>query len=177
MLSATTALPELGYPSRRALRAAALTIARAGGPLADCSIGAGARPSGCIRSANWPLVILPSTCQRPLLIREALDLAEATGLDVLVVRLDTALNPACYVTFDAIVCCSFGFELFCDLRPCMAAEDGLWLLREGTQSAELHLGPEGLSLAPPGDALEADERDAGIAKASEFFRRHLWGGL
>lgn len=177
MRLATSALPELGYPSRRALRAAALTIAQAGGPLEACTIGTGTLPSGCIQSADWPILIMPSTCQRPLLMREALDLAEATGLDVLVVRLDTALNPTSFVTFDAIVRRYGSFELFCDLRPCIVPDGGLWLLREGSQVDDLRLGPAGLRLAPPGDPFKADERDAGIARASEFFRRQLWGGL
>jgi hypothetical protein len=110
-------------------------------------------------------------------MRQALDFAEATGLDVLVVRLDTALNPASFVTFDAIVRLTLGFELFCNLRPCIVANGGLRLLGQGRQSADLDLGPDGLSLAPPGNSLEADERDAGIAETSDFFRRHLWGGL
>ncbi len=177
MQLATSALPELGHPSRRALRAAALTIAQAGGPLEACTIGAGTRPSGCIQSSDWPIYIMPSTCQRPLLMREALDLAEASGLDVLVVRLDTALNPASFVTFDAILRRYGSFELFCHLRPCIVSDGGLWLLREGSQADDLRLGPDGLRLAPLGDPLKADERDAGIARASEFFKRQLWGGL
>ncbi|MGA9580771.1 MAG: hypothetical protein WBR13_02235 [Allosphingosinicella sp.] len=177
MQLATTPLPELGFPSRRALRAAALTIAQAGGPLEACTIGDPTQPSGCIHCADWPVLLMPSTCQRPLLMREALDLAEATGLDVLVMRLDTALNPASFVTFDAIVRRYGSFELFCDLRPCIVSDGGLWLLREGFQTDDLRLGPDGLRLAPLGNPLEADERDAGMARASEFFKRQLWGGL
>jgi hypothetical protein len=169
MQLATNALPELGFPSRRALRAAALTIAQAGGPLDTCTIGAGTQLSGCIQSADWPILIMPSTCQRPLLMREALDLVEATGLDVLVLRLDTALNPASFVTFDAIVRRYGSFELFCDLRPCIVSDGELWLVREGSQAYDLRLGPNGLRLAPLGNPLEADERDARIARASEFF--------
>jgi hypothetical protein len=177
MQLATCALPELGFPSRRALRAAALTITQAGGPLEACTIGGRTQPSGCIHCADWPILLMPSTCQRPLLMREALDLAEATGLDVLVVRLDTALNPGSFVTFDAIVRRSLGFELFSDLRPCIVSGGGLWLLREGSHATHLCLGPDGLRLAPLGTLLEVEVRDGGIARASEYFRRHLWGGL
>src|SRR5215218_5250829 len=144
MQLATTPLPELGFPSRRAVRAAALTIAQAGGPLEACTIGDSTQPSGCIHCADWPILLMPSTCQRPLLMREALDLTEATGLDVLVVRLDTALNPANFVTFDAIFRHYGSFELFCDLRPCIVPDGGLWLLREGRPSGDLRLGPDGL---------------------------------
>lgn len=177
MQLATSALPELGFPSRRALRAAALTIAQAGGPLEACTIGARTQPSGCIHCGDWPILFMPSTCQRPLLMREALDLAEATGLDVLVLRLDTALNPASFVTFDAIVRRCGGFELFCDLRPCLAPDGGFWLLRERSHSDDLRLGPDGLRLARLGMPLKVEERDGGIARASEYYRRNLWGGL
>src|SRR4051794_33907667 len=61
MLTITSHVPAIAAASRRALKAAAVTIELSGGRLEDCSIGTGGLPPTCIYHSTGRLLLIP-TC-------------------------------------------------------------------------------------------------------------------
>lgn len=156
------------FTSRRARRAAAVTAALAGaspesrGEQRPISVGKGAATA----------ILLPTTCERPLLIETAVALAVASGQHCLIVRLNTAPNPPCFVSFDVVLWAEAGLEIAVSLAPCVG--DGvLWLVPDDRSGPLLQLSRTGLRMCVLSHRFVA----SGIAAAAALYRRNLWGGL
>lgn len=180
MLKTIPKTPELGQASRRALKAAALTIELAGGLPDTCTMSSDSRSLTCIHHRSWNLLLLPTTCEGPIYIAEALDLVRRlTRESALIVRLDTSLEPpVSFVTFDAVLPLRGEVVVKRGLLPCVRSGDSrLTLVSQGDFRPVLTLGCEGL-VAHSGGAGEADwDVEDGIAAAAAFFRSRIWGGL
>jgi hypothetical protein len=178
MLTITSHAPAIAGASRRALKAAALTIELYGGRLEDCSIGSGGLPPTCIYDLSARILLIPTCADRPLLLGEAEELVREVQQDALIVRLSTWPNAADLVTFDAVLRHHWAVEVRTRCRPCrFDTRQGLWLLGGAGVDAALHVSREGLrNSRPPATAL-APDIDAGMDTAQSFFRSRIWGGL
>lgn len=178
MLTITSHTPAIAAASRRALKAAALTIELYGGRLADCSIGSGGLPPTCIYDPAVRLLLIPTCADRPLLLGEAEELVRNVQEDALIVRLSTWPHARDLVTFDVLLRRHWDVEVGTGHRPCVFENRrGLWLV-DGTGSAtDLVVTPHGLrNCRTPATALAPDV-DAGTVAAQDFLRSRIWGGL
>lgn len=178
MLATAPPLPIIAAASRRALKAAALTIELYGGRFEDCSIGSGGLPPTCIYDPSVRLLLIPTCADRPLLLGEAEDLVRNVQEDALIVRLNTWPNARELVTFDVLLRRHWQVEVRTGLRPCrFENRRGLWMIGEIGSGTDLVASPDGLrECRTPATALAPDV-DAGMASAHDFFRRRIWGGL
>ncbi|HEX9965515.1 MAG TPA: hypothetical protein VGB04_11095 [Allosphingosinicella sp.] len=172
--------PQLGLASRRAFKAAALTIELAGGRPDCCSMSGGVVFPTCIYHPGWRIFLLPTSCERPLLLAEAVELVtRRKNESALIVRLSTDLEPpVSFVTLDAIVRLDGEVIVRSGLLPC--ARDGdpqLALVPQDASSPALVLGSEGLVPHRGAAGEEAWDVETGISKAAAFFRNQIWGGL
>src|SRR3712207_3362335 len=103
MLTIASHVPAIAAASRRALKAAGLTIQLYGGRLEDCSIGAGGLPPTCIYDPAIRLLLIPTCADRPLLLGEAEELVRTVQEDAMIVRLSTWPNARDLVTFDVLL--------------------------------------------------------------------------
>jgi hypothetical protein len=178
MLTILSHSPALASASRRAFKAAALTLELSGASLQDCSIGTGGLPPNCIYAPMARLCLMPTTADRPLLLEEAGELARTAQEDVLVVRLNTWPEAPHLVTFDLIKRRHWEIETTAGWLPCTS--DGnrrLWLVAQGADTACMSFGSDGLRTcreAPPSGVSGIQE---GIRRASQFYRLQIWGGL
>jgi hypothetical protein len=177
MLTITSHVPAIAAASRRALRAAAATIELSGGRLEDCSIGTGGLPPTCIYHSSGRLLVIPTCADRPLLLAEAEELVRSAQEDALIVRLSTWPEARHLVTFDVLTRRHWEMEVTTGCRPCLLPGDPrLWLISPGDDRPRLCLGSEGLrtcsAALPDGDSIEI-----GLARATQFYRQRLWGGL
>jgi hypothetical protein len=168
--------PQVPTPSRRALRAAALTLALVG---KDAS-----RPGSCpggdldLGEAESRVSMLPTTCTRPLLIGVAAELAEDQRRHWLIVRLSTDLNPPCFVTFDVALWHGDGIEVVENLGACLdTARQRLWLCPADGGPPTFFLDGCGLQACAASHRFVLSDVARGIATAAAFYRRHLWGGV
>jgi hypothetical protein len=179
MLTTIPKPPELGQASRRAVKAAALTIELAGGLPDTCAMNSEGQSPTCIHHRPWNLLLLPTTCEAPIYIAEAFELVQRlTQESALIVRLDTSLEPpVSFVTFDAVLRLRGNVVVMRGLLPCTRARDPrLTLVHPGASQTALILGSEGLvedGIAGGGNW----DVDGGIAAAAAFFRSRIWGGL
>jgi hypothetical protein len=159
------------------MRAVGATLALVGAHTNAFSVEAGTL-SGCIRPWNWRTLICSTACDRPLFLAEARDIARATHEPVLVIRLDTALSPQSYVTFDAFVSHNNEIEESTTLWPCVQQYDHrLWLIDPDVGTGRLFLDDSGLHRSPAAAPLQVDAARVGAANATAYFRSTLWGGL
>ena len=178
MLTITSHTPSIAAASRRALRAAAVTIELAGGRLKDCSIGTGGLPPTCIYQSSGRLLLIPTCADRPLLLAEAEDLVRSVQEDALIVRLNTWPNAPHLVTFDVLRRRHWDVELTTGCRPCLLEGDpGLWLLAPGEEAPGFFLGAEGLRACFSTASRLAAEQEAAVRRATDFYRQRIWGGL
>jgi hypothetical protein len=174
MLTITSHVPVIAAASRRALRAAAVTIELSGGRLEDCSIGTGGLPPTCIYHSSGRLLLIPTCADRPLLLAEAEELVRSAQEDALIVRLSIWPKARHLVTFDVLTRRHWGVEVTTGCRPCLHKGDPrLWLLAPGEEAACRFLGPEGLRNC----TWDPVDVDAGGLRASKIYRQRLWGGL
>ena len=177
MLTITSHVPAIAAASRRALRAAAVTIELSGGRLQDCSIGTGGLPPTCIYHSIGRLLLIPTCADRPLLLAEAEQLVRSAQEDALIIRLSTWPHVRHIVTFDVLSrhCLDFNMTTCC--QPCIT-EDAqyLWLVPTGEDAPRMFLGPEGLRSCR-GPMPGASETEAGVRRAADFYRQQIWGGL
>jgi hypothetical protein len=178
MLTITSHVPAIAGASRRALKAAALTIQLYGGRLEDCSIGSGGLPPSCIYDPSVRLLLIPTCADRPLLLDEAEELVRTVQEDALIVRLSTWPNAQDLVTFDVLLRRHWEVEIRTGQRPCsFKNRQGLWLVGEIGSDTNLVVTPDGLrNCRTPATALAPDV-DAGTAAAQDFFRSRIWGGF
>jgi hypothetical protein len=178
MLTITSHAPAIAAASRRALKAAVLTIELYGGRLGDCSIGSAGLPPTCIYDPAVRLLLIPTCADRPLLLGEAEELVRNVQEDALIVRLSTWPNARDLVTFDVLLRRHWEVEVRTGHRPCrFENRRGLWLVGETGSGRDLVVSPEGLrNCSTPATALAPDV-DAGTAGAQDFFRNRIWGGL
>lgn len=172
--------PQLGLASRRALKAAALTIELAGGRPDCCSIGGGGVFPTCIYHPGWGLFLLPTSCERPLHLAEAVALVKRMKNEsALIVRLSTDLDPPIsFVTLDAVVRSEGEVVVLAGLLPCVREDNSqLALVPRGASSPTLVLGSEGLVAHRGADGEDAWDVGTGISEAAAFFRGRIWGGL
>lgn len=170
----------LGQASRRAIKAAALTIELAGGFPDTCTISSGSRSPTCIHHPGWRLLLLPTSCEGVIYIAEAIELVRRlTDESALVVRLDTALKPAIsIVTFDVVVRRQADVVVLRGLLPCIVPGDRrLALIPKGASMPELVFGSMGLVADDGNSAVDTWNAQDGIAAAAAFFRSRIWGGL
>lgn len=180
MLNTITKTPQLGQASRRAVKAAALTIELAGGVPDACTMSSGSQSPTCIHHRGWNLLLLPTTCEGPIYIAEAIKLVRRLSDEsALVVRLDTALEPpVSFVTFDAVLRQRGDVIVLRGLLPCLAPGDRhLALIPKGASSPALVLGSMGLIADDGNSAVDNWNAQDGIAAAAAFFRSRIWGGL
>jgi hypothetical protein len=176
MEAALRQAPQVPTPSRRALRAAALTLAlvsRNASHLGPC-------PGGDLDlgEAESRVSMLPTTCTRPLLIGMATELAQHQCQHWLIVRLSTDLDPPCFVTFDAALWHGDGIEVVESLKPCLdAGRQRLWLCPADGGPPTFFLDGCGLQACAASHRFVLSDLARGIATAAAFYRRHLWGGL
>jgi hypothetical protein len=174
MLTITSHVPTIAAASRRALRAAALTIELSGGHLHDCSIGAGGLPPTCINHSSGRLLLIPTCADRPLLLAEAEELVRSAQEDALIVRLNTWPKAPQLVTFDVLARQHWDVDVTTGCRPCLNEGDPrLWLIAPGEKAACRFLGPEGLRSC----TWDPVDVEAGALRASEIYRQRIWGGL
>jgi hypothetical protein len=178
MLTITSHVPAIAGASRRALKAAALTVQLYGGHLEDCSIGSGGLPPTCIYDPSVRLLLIPTCADRPLLLTEAEELVRTVQEDALIVRLSTWPNARELVTFDVLLRRHWEVEVRTGYRPCrFEYRRGLWFVGESGSGGNLAVTPDGLrNCSMPATALPPDVV-AGTAAAQEFFRSRIWGGL
>ena len=170
----------LGQASRRAIKAAALTIELAGGLPDACAMSSGSRSPTCIHHPGWRLLLLPTSCEGEIYIAEAIELVRRlTDESALVVRLDTALEPRIsLVTFDAVVRREGDVIVLRGLLPCIMPGDGrLALIPKGASRPELVFGSMGLATDDGSSVPGTWNAQDGIAAAAAFFRSRIWGGL
>jgi hypothetical protein len=170
----------LGQASRRAIKAAALTIELAGGLPDACAMSSGTHSPTCIHHRDWNLLLLPTTCEAPIYIAEAIELVRRlTDESALIVRLDTALEPPIgLVTFDAVVRRQGDVVVLRGLLPCIVPGDRrLALIPKGASKPALVLGSIGLVADDAISATDIWLLKDGIAAAAAFFRSRIWGGL
>jgi hypothetical protein len=180
MLNTIPKAPELGQASRRAVKAAALTIELAGGLPDACTVSSGSQSPTCIHHRGWNLLLLPTTCEGPIYITEAIELVRRlTDESALVVRLDTALEPPIsLVTFDAVVRQQGDVVILRGLLPCIVPGDRrLALIPKGASKPVLVFGSMGLAADYAISAADTWNAQDGIAAAAAFFRSRIWGGL
>lgn len=180
MLNTFPKTPELGQASRRAMKAAALTIELAGSLPDTCTISSGSQSPTCIHHRGWNLLLLPTTCEAPIYVAEAVELVgRLTRETALIVRLDTSLEPpTSFVTFDAVLRLRGEVVAMRGLLPCASAGDSrLALVPQRASRPVLVLGPGGLLAASEGPGESSWDVDGGIAAAAAFFRNRIWGGL
>ena len=180
MLTTIPKPPEFGQASRRAIKAAALTIELAGGLPDSCAMSSGGQSPTCIHHRSWNLLLLPTTCESPIYIAEAIELVRRlTDESALVVRLDTALEPPIsLVTFDAVLRREGKVVVLRGLLPCIVpGERRLALIPKGASRPELVLGSTGLVAVDAISAVDTWGAQDGIAAAAAFFRSRIWGGL
>jgi hypothetical protein len=178
MLTIASHVPVIAAASRRAFKAAGLTIQLYGSRLEDCSIGSGGLPPTCIYDPTARLLLIPTCAERPLLLGEAEELVREIQQDALIVRLNTWPDAVDLVTFDVLLRRHWDVEVRTGYRPCrFEARQGLWLVGSAGDHAGLHVSREGLRPSrPPATAL-APDIEAGMAIAQNFFRSRIWGGL
>jgi hypothetical protein len=179
MLNTIPKMPELGQASRRAVKAAALTIELAGGVPDTCTMSSGSQPPTCIHHRGWNLLLLPTSCQAPIYIAEAVELVRRLSREsALIVRLDTNLEPSVsFVTFDAVLRLHGEIVVMRGLLPCVIGGDRLAFVHHGASRPALTLGSEGLIAESQRAGEGAWNSKAGIAVAAAFFRSRIWGGL
>lgn len=178
MLTIASHVPAIAAASRRALKAAALTIQLYGGRLEDCSIGSGGLPPTCIYDPSVRVLLIPTCADRPLLLAEAEDLVRTVQEDALIVRLSTWPDACDLVSFDVLLRHHWEVEIRMGHRPCcFPKRKGLWVIGEAGADADLVVTPDGLRRCrPPATALPPDV-EAGMAAAQHYYRGQLWGGL
>jgi hypothetical protein len=178
MFTITSHVPAIAAASRRAFKAAALTIQLFGGRLEDCSIGSGGLPPTCIHDPTARLLLIPTCADRPLLLDEARELVRTAQQDALIVRLSTWPGAENLVTFDVLLRRHWEMEVRMGHRPCtFETRHGLWLVGDAGTDGGLLVDPDGLRHShPPATAL-APDIDVGMARAQDFFRSRIWGGL
>jgi hypothetical protein len=177
-LTIASHVPAIAAASRRALKAAALTVELYGGRLEDCAIGSGGLPPACVYDPSARILLIPTCADRPLLLSEAEELVRDVQQDALIVRLSTWPNAADLVTFDVLLRQHWEVEVRTGYRPCrFETRQGLWLAGAAGADTGLHVSREGLrNSRQPATALAPDV-DAGMAAAQRFFRSRIWGGL
>jgi hypothetical protein len=178
MLTIASHVPAIAAASRRALKAAAVTIQLYGGRLEECSIGSGGLPPTCIYDPTARLLLIPTCAERPLLLGEAEDLVREIQQDALIVRLSTWPDAGDLVTFDILLRRHWEVEVRTGHRPCtFETRQGLWLMGNAGTDEGLLVSPDGLRhCRAPATALALDIH-AGMVRAQDFFRSSIWGGL
>lgn len=178
MLTITSHVPAIAGASRRALKAAALTVQLYGGHLEDCSIGSGGLPPTCIYDPSVRLLLIPTCADSPLLLTEAEDLVRTVQEDALIVRLSTWPNARDLVSFDVLLRHHWEVDIKTGHRPCcFPKRQGLWVIGQAAGDADLVVTPDGLRRCrPPATALPPDV-EAGLLAAQDYFRNRIWGGL
>jgi hypothetical protein len=179
MLTTIPKPPALGQASRRAVKAAVLTVELAGGLPDTCAMSSEGQSPTCIHHPGWNLLLLPTTCEAPIYIAEAFELVQRLTLEsALIVRLDTGLEPpVSFVTFDAVLRLGGNVVVMRDLLPCTRAGDPpLALVHPGASRTALILGSEGL-IAEGAAGNGNWDVENGITAAAAFFRGRIWGGL
>jgi hypothetical protein len=178
MLTIASHVPAIAAASRRALKAAALTIQLYGGRLENCSIGSGGLPPTCIYDPSVRLLLIPTCADRPLLLTEAEELVRTVQEDALIVRLSTWPSSPDLVTFDVLLRHHWEVDIKTGHRPCcFGIREGLWVIGEVGGDADLVVTPDGLRRCrPPATAVPPDV-GAGLLAARDYFRSQLWGGL
>lgn len=179
MLTTIPKPPEFGQASRRAIKAAALTIELTGGLPDSCAMSSGGQSPTCIHHRGWNLLLLPTSCGTPIYIAEAIELVRRlTNESALIVRLDTALEPPIsFVTFDAVFRQRGDVIVLRGLLPCVAGDRRLALVHHGASRPALVLGSTGLVADTAASADDTWDVEGGIGAAADFFRSRLWGGL
>ena len=178
MEAALRQAPQVPTPSRRASRAAAITLALAGGDADHLGRCLGTDSDLGFGEGGDSVSMLATSCTRPLVIGTAAELAENRRRHWLIVRLSTDLNPPCFVTFDAVLWHSDGIEIVENLKPCLdAARQRLWLCLADGGLPTLFLDGCGLQACAASHRFVLSDLASGIAAAAAFYRRHLWGGL
>ena len=178
MLTITSHVPAIAAASRRALRAAAVTIELSGGRLEDCSIGTGGLPPTCIYHSSGRLLLIPTCADRPLLLAEAEELVRSAQEDVLVVRLSTWPDERHIVTFDILSRHRRDVNVTTCCQPCITEDaQHLWLVPADENAPRMFLGSEGLRSCGGPLRPGASETEAGVRRAADFYRQQIWGGL
>jgi|GEM_PF-4565725 len=178
MLIITSHVPAIAAASRRAVKAAALTVQLYGGRLEDCSIGSGGLPPTCLYDPTARLLLIPTCADRPLLIEEAEDLVRTAQQDALIVRLSTWPGARHIVTFDLLARHHWDVEARSCCLPCIGHDARrLWLVPARHGDPHMVIESEGLRNCGDPQTLNSEETEAGIRRAADFYQRRIWGGL
>lgn len=119
--------------------------------------------SGCFYMSQASLLITGTACRRPLVLREAREIALASGLDAIVVRMDEEGDA----TFDIQL--QHLEPLLC--RYCLWMErpgETAWLVPSAGEPHFLSISPFGLELTAAAPFSSPEERSAGLDRGSEF---------
>jgi hypothetical protein len=179
MLTITSHVPAIAAASRRALKAAALTVQLYGGRVEDCSIGSAGLPSTCIYDPSARLLLIPTCADRPLLLGEAEELVRSVQEDALIVRLSTWPNAQYLVTFDLLLRHHWDVEVTTSWLPCVMDHPRQLRLVDATDGTpRVYVGPDGVrrnvGVPPPSGAARTQ---AGVSRAAKFFQQQIWGGV
>lgn len=176
MLTIIPMLTELGLPSRRAVRAAAFTIELAGGSLPECAIGSGGLPPTGIYHPSARVLLVPTTCQAPLLVEHMEEIVQTAQEDAVLVRLNTGVSAEPLVTYDIFLGKHWDVERHEHRLACLPVPNGpLWFAPRDGQGRAIRYTVDGLRFGPPG-GLGADATDRGIRAAADLLRKKIWGG-
>ncbi len=177
MLALATHTPRLGVPNRRAFHAASLLLQLAGFTCDVLAKHFSQEPKRYIALDEAGLAILPTTCDRPLLLEAAAALAQECDF-ALILRLSTDLDPrAGLLSVDVVSQLDGWQEVVMGLRPCLSTDIfPLSLARVGSSAPVFLLTRNGLRRAgfPAPSGWNAA---AGIAAAEARLRANIWGGM
>ena len=126
----------------------------------------------CLYLPQAGMIVAGTSCRRPLLLREALDLSAASSLSVLVVRGEEDVTQA---TFDLKLVDID--RLFCAYRMWMPRpSEAAWLVPTAGEERYVRITPLGFEVTEKAPYADGSERHIGLVRAAEFLSvaTHGW---
>lgn len=154
-------IPEPRQRVRRMMLAAATIV---DGPLDAQPERLDERLAGCLYMPQANLIISGTVCARPLLLRQATAISDASGLDTMVVR---GVDNEAYATFDVK---KVGVDqMFCAYRMWMPRpSEAAWLIPVAGEPAFFRVTPMGLELHQREPFADWAERRIGLLRGAEY---------
>lgn len=130
-----------------------------------------------IRVEFGAFIVWATRCDAPLLVEEAAAVAQDSGRDVLILRLQTSTDSRSPVAFDWFPARDCPGAPWFGLLPALPGEGGLSLTASGASDLRLDVTADGIAAPRDVSPSWAFQRDLATARAVAVFNGQLWGGL